>query len=257
MLWLRRVLAALVAIVAGLAPMSAAAAGGFHGRPATAHSGGHMGGHAGFHSVGGHFGSRPAGGHVGSRPVGGHAGFRPVTGHPGAPHRFGQFHHSGPRPFVRTIVVGFPFVGHVPPLWYGSSLAYDPAPYGYAPPAYGYAPSPYDAPAAVYAPPRATTVSLAPSPPPPPSTPGTVEFPTGRYELRGDGTTVPYTWVWIPNPPPPPSAPPEQGNALADAPAPRVRQPYRWTDEQGVVHWTDRLDAVPPQYRAQARPLAR
>lgn len=37
-----------------------------------------------------------------------------------------------------------------------------------------------------------------------------VTYPEGRYELRGDGTTVPYYWVWtptgvvVPAPPPPP-----------------------------------------------------
>ncbi len=49
-----------------------------------------------------------------------------------------------------------------------------------------------------------------PLPPPPPATttvivqPGTqaaqrvVTYADGRYELRGDGTTVPYSWVWVP-----------------------------------------------------------
>jgi hypothetical protein len=30
-------------------------------------------------------------------------------------------------------------------------------------------------------------------------------------------------------------------------------QLYRWTDPQGVVYWTDRLDAVPEQYRAKVK----
>ena len=84
--------------------------------------------------------------------------------------------------------------------------------------------------------------------------PSVVQYPHGRYELRGDGTTVPYTWVWIPNPPPPPppaGAPPAP--PAMEEPAPeRHSQLYRWTDAQGVAHWTDRWDAVPPQYRAQA-----
>src|SRR5438093_521273 len=51
----------------------------------------------------------------------------------------------------------------------------------------------------------------------------------------------------------PPAAPP------AEAPAPREESParpsqlYRWTDERDVVHWTDRWDAVPQRYRAQAK----
>lgn len=40
-----------------------------------------------------------------------------------------------------------------------------------------------------------------------PATPTAVIYPTGRYELRGDGITTPYQWVWIPNPPPPPPPP--------------------------------------------------
>ena len=39
-----------------------------------------------------------------------------------------------------------------------------------------------------------------------------VNYPTGRYELRGDGFAVPYRWVWVPTvvvavPPPPPYPP--------------------------------------------------
>jgi hypothetical protein len=43
--------------------------------------------------------------------------------------------------------------------------------------------------------------------------PTVVQYPNGRYELRGDGVYVPYQWVWIPNapmippvPPPPPTS---------------------------------------------------
>src|SRR5262247_2766933 len=40
-----------------------------------------------------------------------------------------------------------------------------------------------------------------------------VNYPSGRYELYGDGTTTPYYWVWVPAgatlpaPPPPPGIP--------------------------------------------------
>ena len=34
---------------------------------------------------------------------------------------------------------------------------------------------------------------------------------------------------------------------------PQSIQLYRWTDDQGVVHWADRPDAVPPRYRTQAK----
>lgn len=36
------------------------------------------------------------------------------------------------------------------------------------------------------------------------SLPTVIQYPHGRYELRGDGVTTAYHWVWIPNPPPPP-----------------------------------------------------
>ena len=93
----------------------------------------------------------------------------------------------------------------------------------------------------MYAPPGGA-VSVAPAPP------DVIEYPNGRYELRGDGGATPYRWVWIPNPPsgPPPAAPPPPG-AASEATL------YRWTDEQGAVHWTDRWDAVPEAYRSQAK----
>ncbi len=43
-----------------------------------------------------------------------------------------------------------------------------------------------------------------------------VYYSTGRYELRGDGVTVPFYWVWVPSvavvaAPPPPGSPPSPG----------------------------------------------
>ena len=124
-----------------------------------------------------------------------------------------------------------------------------PSPPLYPPPVY-VRPYPYDDPWAyavppIYAPPGGS-VSVAPS------TPDIVEYPEGRYELRGDGIVTPYRWVWIPNPPPgpPPAAPP--------APGPASQAPlYRWTDERGAVHWTDRWDAIPEGYRSQAKEISR
>ncbi len=119
-------------------------------------------------------------------------------------------------------------------------------------------------PPVVYAQPP-PVVSVAPSPLPMPTL---IEYPTGWYQLRGDGVTTPYVWVWIPKPPPPPptEAPPAVTppgpSAPPDPPGPRgsKEQPsrassgrvYRWTDAQGVTHWTDRLDTVPVRYRAGA-----
>jgi hypothetical protein len=55
-----------------------------------------------------------------------------------------------------------------------------------------------------------STVVVAPS-----ATDRVVTYPEGRYELRGEGSSIsPYYWVWIPsgaasvpNPPPPPRTP--------------------------------------------------
>ncbi|HET7875350.1 MAG TPA: hypothetical protein VFN71_07470 [Methylomirabilota bacterium] len=60
----------------------------------------------------------------------------------------------------------------------------------------------YAAPAYAY-PSQAVGVQPAPQ-----AYPTVVQYPHGRYELRGDGVQTPYQWVWIPNPPPPPAAPP-------------------------------------------------
>jgi len=143
------------------------------------------------------------------------------------------------RPFVRsffpfTVVTAAPAVGYAAPPVY------------YAPPAYYEPPASYSAP-----------INYGPPMRPMPSV---VQFPTGRYELRGDGVSMPHTWVWIPNPPTeappvatsPPSAP--IGESTSARPStPRRSQLYRWTDAEGTMHWTDRLDAVPDQYRSPAK----
>ena len=130
---------------------------------------------------------------------------------------------------------------------YGSSYIYGTPGYAtplYAPPA--YEPQPVYVPAPpTYAPP----VSYAPAP-----TETVVEFPNGRYELRGDGVTTPYRWVWVPNPPAaaPSGSAPDPAPRATVAPAPtRPMEFFRWTDEAGVVHLTDRLDKVPEAYRAK------
>jgi len=68
-----------------------------------------------------------------------------------------------------------------------------------APPPVIVAPAPVDpvpAPAVQTTSPRASTAA------------NVVQYANGRYELRGDGVTTPYQWVWIPNPPSP-ARPPE------------------------------------------------
>ncbi|HEY7203846.1 MAG TPA: DUF4124 domain-containing protein [Methylomirabilota bacterium] len=168
-----------------------------------------------------------------------------IAGQPGArgfvPGRDGFHRH----PFFNR---GFNSFG--PVVVYGGSYAYWPYYYDtslYNPPV-AYSPPPtYVVP---YVPPVNGTLSLTPPAPP---TPSVVEFPTGRYELRGDGVTEPYRWVWIPKPPTaPPAEPSSPVPPTSGDPGPTRHAPlYRWTDEQGTVHYTDRWTAVPDRYRAQ------
>jgi uncharacterized protein DUF4124 len=178
-------------------------------------------------------GGSDAGGHVmgGGRPFVSHPFVhRPFFGSPFFPHRFFG-------PFVPFGVIASPVV------------VFAPQPGPYAPPAYDGS-SIYDDPPPAYSPPARGTVSLAPPPP------NVIQYPTGRYELRGDGMNTPYTWVWIPNLPPPPPAGPSADTSAPGAPSPAGRSElYRWTDAEGVVHWTDRWDAVPEEYRKQAKKI--
>lgn len=155
-------------------------------------------------------------------------------------HRFHAFRHRPFFPFFlgSSIVVVPPLLTAPDPVYWPPTVVHA------APPVYAAAPG--------YAP---------PSPPP---LPRVVEFPGGRYELRGDGFYTPYSWVWIPNPPaaapvpppptaPPPSSSPDPGPRL---PPSRTARLFRWTDEQGVTTWTDSLEKVPPRYRAGVSQLA-
>jgi hypothetical protein len=129
-----------------------------------------------------------------------------------------------------------------------------------APPIIGYGISTYAVPE--YVPPPPAYSLPAYSPPvtyAPPPAQRVVEFPNGRYVLHGDGITTPYRWVWIPNPPPAPPADEPAAPSPAPAPAPtsmpeppRSLEFYRWTDDDGVTHFSDSLDSVPEPYRATA-----
>src|SRR5882672_4700557 len=118
----------------------------------------------------------------------------------GSQQSFAHHHPFVARPFVRPFVRPFfPFavVATAPAVVYASP------------------PASYDPPTTYYSPPPSGTVSVAPAP-----TQNVVQYPHGRYELRGDGVTVPYRWVWIPNPPPPPpAAPPPPAEPPAAPPA--------------------------------------
>jgi Domain of unknown function (DUF4124) len=180
------------------------------------------------------------------RPVDPWAFWPPVQRHFG--HK--QFGHKqfGHKQFGHNHFVHRPFNG----AFVGSSAI--PFGYGAAPGYYAYAATPdmtYAAPAA---------------PAPSASMPTVVEYENGFYELRGDGITVAYRWVWIPKVPAPPDPPPAVAPPAPPAQAPssppavaaeeRPRKPsavYRWTDDQGVTTYTDRLERVPARFRNQAK----
>jgi hypothetical protein len=142
---------------------------------------------------------------------------------------------------------------YIPPLYYGyGGYAY--GAYGYGAPLYG--PPPVYYPPAYAAPQVYSAATFAPAPPP---MPNVIEYPNGRFELHGDGTTVGHTWVWIPNPPtappiPGPPAPPSETSRVqptsADGPAAPRSPLYRWTDEQGVIHLTNRPPSAVPMIQS-------
>ena len=111
----------------------------------------------------------------------------------------------------------------------------------------------------VPAPAAGLTIGGTPTPP----MPTLVEHPSGWYQLRGDGVTTAYSWVWIPKPPVPlsPSIEPVPSARGPDAPdrSARARDDrgpaYHWTDG-GVTTWTNRLERVPRRFRDQAAATA-
>ena len=118
--------------------------------------------------------------------------------------------YAYPPPVVERPVVlqqpAYAAPAYAPPPPAYAAPAYAPPPRAYAAPAYAPPPPAYAAPA--YAPPPPAYASRTLQPPPA-SHPTTVQYPHGRYELRGDGVRTGYQWVWIPNAPPPaPAAPP-------------------------------------------------
>jgi hypothetical protein len=142
-----------------------------------------------------------------------------------------------------------------PVALYSPSIQYT-VPAEIAPPVINVSPVIYTAPAVhVYQPavaqPERAPVTAFPEPP----LTRVVEHATGRYELRGDGSSTAYEWVWIPNPPP---APPESASSAADEPkAAPVRAAsrtaaYRWSDDDGTIFVTNRFDRVPEAYRSRA-----
>ena len=105
------------------------------------------------------------------------------------------------------VVGGFYYPRYVyayPRYVYAAPVYYYPAYYPYAYPAY------YDRVVYVQSPPAEyqSQPQYQAQAQPPQRHPTVVEYPHGRYELRGDGIKTAYQWVWIPKPPPPPAAPP-------------------------------------------------
>lgn len=181
---------------------------------------------------------------------------QPSPGRPWSGHQRSHNHAFVGRPFFKPFVR--PFFPFAPTVVYAAPYSYPP--YYYPPPAY-YAP-----PQTYYAPPAPMYYASVPATVAPAPADSVIQYSHGRYELRGDGMSTPYRWVWVPNPPPPPpaappappgdpsSAVPSSGESSPGGPvAPRQSQLYRWTDPSGVVHWTDRIDMVPEKYRAEAR----
>ena len=227
---------AAIVLIASLAVAPAAGPVGRAHAAAGAHAHAGTGAHAGK-------GHLPFGGQIFvNRPAAGHNHFTPR-------HSARHFGH-------RSVAVGVlaPAVIYAAPYAYGADY-----PYAAAAPSYE-SPDVYD-PGQYYGsvyPQASGTLAAAPSPAPAPPMPTVVQYATGRYELRGDGTMTAYTWVWIPNPPsmPPPAAAAAAPPASRDSGV-RVSTLYHWTDEDGVVHWTDRLQAVPERYREEAKSPAR
>jgi hypothetical protein len=162
-------------------------------------------------------------------------------GRPSGSHSFTHPHQGGSRHFARSFARPFfPAVAgpiyYYPPYYPQSVLSYDQ-------PAYDSpvvsAPAPYYGTTAGYGPSQGGMISFAPSPPPPP--PSAVPYPTMSPPAWGPMPAYP--------PPPPPSS---MDGAAPGEPAPRrVSRVYRWTDADGVTHYTDRLDSVPPKFREE------
>jgi hypothetical protein len=144
-------------------------------------------------------------------------------------------------------------VFYTPTALYDPGALYQPPPAEPPPITVNVSPVVYVSPTVYVAP---TAAAPPPAPVSAPVPPSIVEYPSGRYELRGDGVATPYSWVWIPNPP---AAPPVAASLRDEPRAPAAavtaaRSPvYRFTDDEGTVIWTNQVERVPEPLRTQAQ----
>jgi hypothetical protein len=217
----------------------------------------------------------------GVRMGGGGGGFSGTRGgFVGGGFHGGQSHHGQSFHGHRCCVNGAFFTGFV----FGSFPApYYPYPYPYWEPPYPYQ---YEPQLDVSIPTAQARPQLDLSS----SIPREACYVSGCYHLQGDGVTVAYQWIWVPAPPPPPAVIPYPSGRYelrgpsrwewvpsssssdvsvtpaAAIPSSKRSEPgpasvtfhglFRWTDEHGVTHWTQGLDAVPERYRPKVRPGA-
>ena len=155
----------------------------------------------------------------------------------GAPKHHHGHHHGGFAPFLGTsgFIGGSSVIVTAPAL----PVVVETSPVVYAPP-------PMWAPAAPVALPAPATLPM----------PTLVDHPSGWYQLRGDGATTPYTWVWIPKPPASPASSSEPAPLADSNVRDRRGEAYHWTDDRGVTTWTNRLEKVPKRFRDQAAATA-
>jgi hypothetical protein len=104
--------------------------------------------------------------------------------------------HAGPATDAALALASFAVFNQL----VGGFLYYPRPVYAYPAPVYYGAPAYYARPPVYYAEPPVVVTRPAPAP----TYPRVVQYPHGRYELRGDGVYTAYEWVWIPGPPPPP-----------------------------------------------------
>jgi hypothetical protein len=182
------------------------------------------------------------------RPKGafGSPGGFPLAARPG---RHGRLPgHGFPRFPYHTVFPRFPSTTflYTPAALYGPSVET-------SPPVVTVSPVIYASPIVYVSQPIASSQPTPlPAAPPSEPLPRVVEHPTGRYELRGDGVATPYVWVWLPDPPPAPPAAPQAPPDEPPRSAGRAKT-YRWTDENGTLFLTNRLEEIPEPYRSQAR----